>query len=134
MNDEPKKITRIDLHQSAHGVLVEKYAKGWTASTRGWVKVNTEMSMDDMVAYLKDHGWIVYEWPGVPELSIDRGARAFLGKPMPVRSKAELIRRRSELQERLEQVLSRQRRTDAYTDQPIPLPINLSTIDLALCL
>lgn len=79
-----KPITRIDLRQVRDGVLVEKYAAGWVASTPPVPpsKVNKEMTLEEMIAWLQASGWTVRTWTG--------GARAWLGEPVPVRAKVNL--------------------------------------------
>jgi len=87
------KITRVDLRVQprGEGVAVLQYPDGWQAWTDPVeMHVNATTGLEDMVKWFKDHGWYVREWPG--------GARAFLGKPIPVRSKKEILRMRSELE------------------------------------
>jgi hypothetical protein len=135
MNGQPKKITRIDLVNLPHkqGTLVEKFQDGWTASSRAVITTtNKEMTFAEIVEWLKANEWLVYEWPACPELGIEQGARAFRGKPLPVRTKNTLIWYRNLLGERFDRAMKDRR--DPYTGQLIPLPINLSTIDLALYL
>lgn len=86
MTSQKKRITRIDLYEDPKGVMVEKYAEGWTAGSYAvQSNKNTEQSLDEMVAWLKQNGWTVLEWPGSGPKH--RGARAFLGRPMPVRTR-----------------------------------------------
>jgi hypothetical protein len=135
MKDEKKKITRIELRNLPHhqGVLVEKFQEGWTAGSRAVsTTTNQEMTFDEIIEWLKTNEWVVCEWPACPELGIEQGARAFRGKPMPVRTKSTLIWWRNTLQERWERAMKDRR--DPYSGKLIPLPINLSTIDLALYL
>jgi hypothetical protein len=79
-----KPITRIDLHQVRRGVLVRKYAAGWDPSTPPVPpsNTNTEMTLEQMISWLRSHGWTVRTWLG--------GARAWLGKPRPVRERMDL--------------------------------------------
>ena len=83
--------TRIDLLIiPTEGVLVRKYAEGWESdpSLRPAIHTNTTASLDEFVAWLEAHGWTVRRWPG--------GARGFLGKQFPVRTKAEIKRLREQ--------------------------------------
>lgn len=80
MSETTVKITRIDLRKNPQGVFVEKYAEGWHASSRPAKDyLNTEMDLDEMVAWLKEQGWTVHCWPG--------GARAWWGHVLPVRTR-----------------------------------------------
>ena len=127
MSDQDPAITRIDLTETTRGVIVRKYPDGWTASTRVPQTVNAEKTIDEMIAWLKEHSWTVYQWPEVPELGLARGARAFLGKPLPVRTKYEILYRRSKLTQKLEPYLH----PDPYTGEVQQFPIDLYSIDLA---
>lgn len=91
---EQRKVTRIDMYEAGkNGVLVLRFADGWTASSNPVQQhSNTEKTLDEMVAWLKENGWHVYEWPGGGPGS--RGARAFLGRPLPVRSKYGILYKR----------------------------------------
>lgn len=85
MSDK-KRITRIDMYEDPKGVMVEKYAEGWTAGSHAVrSEKNTDKNLDEMVAWLKENGWTVLEWPGMGKGH--RGARAFLGRRMPVRTR-----------------------------------------------
>lgn len=87
------KITRIDLYQNPDGLLVFKYPEGWTATTRPVERnLNQEWDLDRAVAWLTENGWTVRRWPG--------GARAWLGKPLPVRNWGQIKRKREELTQR----------------------------------
>ena len=128
MSDQAPSITRIDLHETTKGIIVKKYPDGWTASTQVPQTMNTEKTLDEMIAWLSEHGWKVYRWQEVPEMGISAGARAFFGKPLPVRTKYEIVYRRSQLQAKLEKYLGR---PDPYTGQIKKLPIDLVALDLA---
>lgn len=127
MSDQNPPITRIDMTETTRGVIVKKFTDGWTATTQVPQSVNTEKKLDEMVAWLKANGWTVLQWPEVPELGIPHGARAFKGEPMPVRTKYEILHRRSRLTQKLEPYL----RPDPYTGETKKLPIDLYSIDLA---
>lgn len=80
-------ITRVDMKANVNGVFVQQFEDGWTAMTPPVERhTNAETSLADMVAWFKQRGWTVREWPG--------GARAFRGQPMPVRTKGEILRLR----------------------------------------
>jgi hypothetical protein len=102
-------ITRIDFTVVPvdGAVNIRKYAEGWTASTLPAIaSTNRTQSLEDMLAWLEDHGWTIRRWPG--------GARAFRDRPMPVRTRAAIQRLRHEL-----------------TTYPIP-GVELHTLDFAL--
>lgn len=79
-----QKITRIDLFERPNGtVFVQKFADGWTATCRPVeMSENDKMTMASMVIWLKENGWDVAEW--------DHGARAWLGKRLPVRNAGQI--------------------------------------------
>jgi hypothetical protein len=82
-------ITRIDFYKQADGWRVQKYPYGWTAKTRP-IQEAVLADTADALRWCKDNGWVVREWPG--------GARAFKGKPYPVRDTAGIMsmRRKAE--------------------------------------
>lgn len=125
--NEKSTYTRIDMTRTSRGIIVKKYPDGWTASTQVPQTVNTTMTLDEMIEWLERNGWKVYRWVEVPELGIAAGARAFRGVPLPVRTKYEIIHKRSKLQERLEPYL----KPDPYTGEVKKLPIDIYSIDLA---
>jgi len=87
---EPKKITRVDVIENPGGLLVRKYVEGWQASTPALsVSTNAEWTLDQAVEWLKEHDYTVRTGPG--------GARAWLGNPLPVRSRGQILRLRDEL-------------------------------------
>ena len=51
---------------------------------------NHELSLDQMVAWLEGSGWKVRRWPG--------GARAWKYEVSPVRSRAQIIKKRERLE------------------------------------
>jgi hypothetical protein len=86
MSAEAKKITRVDLFEHPQGVMVNKFEEGWTASSQPVnLHINKEQTLDQMVAWLQENGWRVIQWPGAGPGN--RGARAWLGKPLPVRTR-----------------------------------------------
>lgn len=73
-------LARVDIVMEGKTYVVRKWPEGWTATTP---PLTTEdkgerFDYDKAVAWLKRHGWTVYEWPG--------GARAWYGKALPVRT------------------------------------------------
>jgi hypothetical protein len=84
-------ITRVDLYQNPNGIFICKYAEGWTASTPAIARYTiSDRSLDDLVdALQRTSGWTVRRWPG--------GARAWRGKPMPIRSRTAILRKRDEV-------------------------------------
>ena len=87
-------ITRIDftIVPVDGAVNIRKYGEGWTASTPPAItSTNRTQSLEDMLSWLEEHGWTVRRWPG--------GARAFRGKPMPVRTRSAIQRLRDQFRE-----------------------------------
>lgn len=95
---EQKKVTRIDMYERGNqGVYIEKYTEGWTAGSPAVSRdTNTENTLGEMVAWLRENGWRVYEWPGGGPGS--GGARAFLGRPYPVRTRWGIQYKRQHLE------------------------------------
>ena len=85
------KVTRIDLFNTPHGVFVVKFPDGWTASTPPVKSYYiSDRTLDDLARTIETlPGWRVRRWPG--------GARGWLGKPMPVRTREQIKRKREEL-------------------------------------
>ena len=85
-------ITRVDMRiQPREGVAVLQYASGWTAGTEpAEMHTNATTTLPEMIEWFEKHGWTVRTWPG--------GARAWLGRPLPIRSKLEIIRLRTDLE------------------------------------
>jgi hypothetical protein len=95
VKEEPTgQITRVDMISTpTQGVLVRKYAAGWTASSvAADIHFNQEQSLEQMIAWFEAQGWTVRKWPG--------GARAFRGKPLPVRSGPEIANLRRKMRAR----------------------------------
>jgi hypothetical protein len=84
-----KKITRIELRENSNGsVYVEKYKEGWTASSQPAISYTTdENTFDGIVKWLSDRGWKCYTWYQIKK---GKRCRAFLGKPMPIRTREEI--------------------------------------------
>jgi len=86
-------ITRVDMIETVGGVMVTKFEDGWTM-THNFVEryLNRNMSLEEMVSWFAGkHQWTVRTWP--------KGARAFYGKPQPIRTKNQIIRLRKRLQQ-----------------------------------
>lgn len=116
----PNGVTRIDLAEVdgnlSHGVDVvgvrvkkwdnelpppEEYRPRFEWGPPSSTSVNESLSLDQMCAWLEEHGYKVYEWP--------TGARAFWGTPHPIRSshqirklKDRLLRRKMDGDPRME--------------------------------
>jgi hypothetical protein len=97
----PPRITRIDFEDISRRLaapdgsqwVVRKFAQGWTAHTNPCdIKGNPPFNIDRAVAELETTGWTVYRWPG--------GARAWRGRPEPVRDRAQIIRFRRTIERR----------------------------------
>lgn len=88
---EKKPYTRIDIFQLPSGELrIMKYCEGWTAGTPATENYMTDaMTLAQVAEWLTARGWIIRRWPG--------GMRAWRHKIMPIRTKAQIIRKRDEL-------------------------------------
>ncbi len=90
-------ITRVDFILMADGWHVKKYPYGWTARTR---PVREEVkpidfNVDEALYWLRQNGWKTRQWEGTP--NANAGARAFLGKPMPVRDRQSIVQMRDRI-------------------------------------
>jgi hypothetical protein len=92
---EPKKaITRIELSERKNGVLVEKYEEGWTAGSGPVDRhINKERTIDEMVVWLEDNHWTVLKF----HIDGTRRARAFLGEPLPIRTRETILWMRQQI-------------------------------------
>lgn len=91
---EQPAITRIDLWETPDGLLVLKFKNGWTASTRAVERyVNPKWTLDMATAWLEENGWKVRRW-GAP----GAGARAWMGKELPVRTAGEIQAKRARME------------------------------------
>lgn len=107
----PENVTRIDLIEidgaargfpDISGVRVLKWLGFMPLDSheeleRQWGRpshesINEKMTIFEMAAWLRRAGYVVYEWPG--------GARAFWGKPKPVRTTIQILRLRDRLTQR----------------------------------
>jgi len=81
------KITRIDLFKQPSGeVFVREYAEGWTASSHP-VDMHTSVeTFETCLAWLRSNGWHIRAW--------HNGARAWKDEIMPVRTTADIWRKR----------------------------------------
>lgn len=87
-------ITRIDFAKTDIGtVVINKYAEGWTASIPPWShEVKYDFDFEGALDWCRQNGWIVRQW--------GNQARAWRrGHFYPVRTTAEIMRRRRQLQE-----------------------------------
>lgn len=83
--------TRIDIYEQPGGaLLVRCYADGWTASTPPFeIARREDVDIDAAVAKLQAAGWTVRQWKdGL------RGARAWKGRILPVRSHGKILEMR----------------------------------------
>lgn len=89
------KITRVDVLLTDDTWTLKKFCFGWHASTPPIEKkaIDTQTAKD-VIQWLKDNKWTLFEFPG--------GARAFLGKPYPVRNRSGILalRRRFEAEQK----------------------------------
>lgn len=82
--------TRIDLYQNPGGLFVLKFSDGWTASTPAYDRhLTPDWTIDAAARWLEENGWTVRRWPG--------GARAWLGRLLPIRTRAQIARKREQL-------------------------------------
>lgn len=123
-------ITRIDLKDYPHqdGIQVKKWADGWDPNTRPFeISTQRQMTLEQMVAWLRDNGWTVYEWEACPVLGIPAGARAFKGTPHSVRTRYQLKQLRDQYVRKAEEWL---RTPESYTNPPTVVN-RIHAIDLA---
>lgn len=75
-------ITRIDFVKVGDCWSIRKWPYGWTASTP-FIREETKANFDIHAAlnWCRENGWTVREWLNFSP----SGARAWLGKPLPVR-------------------------------------------------
>jgi hypothetical protein len=85
-------IVRIDMFENHSGVRVVKYPEGPSGYTRPLESYISRAPLEEMVAWLKSHGWTVRQWPATPV--IQGGARAWRDDPRPIRTTAEIKRKR----------------------------------------
>ena len=103
---EKQEITRIDFATTADLVVVNKLVE---EPTRAWVYDSSQkpaIELDKMLAWCESNGWTVRRFAPL-------GARAWKGAPRPIRTAAQIIKRRAEL-----------------TMRPVP-GLNVVALDLA---
>ena len=85
------RIDRIDFGLGPQGWSVREYPYGWVAGTPALRTVLKDKSFNYYLAIenCRQAGWTVHEWPATC-LNM-RGARAWRGKPLPIRSKGSII-------------------------------------------
>jgi hypothetical protein len=113
-------ITRIDFTILEHGVRVNKYPHGWTAFTK---PLSSELKpgnfdVENALRWCEENGWTVYRWPKISD-AFPAGARAWKGKPEPVRDRYYLPSLRHQF--------------DAASEKNPSKEINTRRIDLAYC-
>ncbi len=90
----PPKIVRMDFWQTAAGVAVTKYERVATPDGPRDVvaehAVKANLDLEWALAWCEAHGYTVRRWPG--------GARAWYGTPWPIRTVAEIKRRREQVE------------------------------------
>ena len=85
-------VTRVDLQETANGLVSHKFSEGWFERQRNTdlgLRCEAKWTLDAAVSWLEAHGYTVRRWPG--------GARAWLGDILPVRNKAQIIMMRNQL-------------------------------------
>jgi hypothetical protein len=89
-------VTRVDLRHNADGTwLVSKWPEGWTAGSRPISEVTYPADWDSQAAieWLEKQGWTVHTYE-------NEGARAWRGKPEPIRSTSAIWMKRRSLEMR----------------------------------
>jgi len=89
------KIVRIDFTVTAAGVMVTKYTRiagpdGVRDVALDAPDLHRDLDLDWALAWCEAHGFTVRRWP--------TGARAFRGKPWPIRTVGEIKRRREQVE------------------------------------
>lgn len=80
--------TRVDFfHVRNNNYLISVYCHGWTAKTLPMRKYNADINLKEELAKLQKMGWSFVDW----NWNNQSGARAFLGEPMPVRTKYRIM-------------------------------------------
>ena len=78
---------RIDMFVQEAGIRIMKWPVDWLPGTPPVISyVNTDLSLDEMTNILEAKGWTVRCWHG--------GARAWKDKIRPIRTRAQIIRKR----------------------------------------
>lgn len=87
-------IVRMDFNETPGGVVVTKYQRLMTPDGPRDVvaehAVKPDLDLEWALAWCETHGYTVRRWPG--------GARAWLGAPWPIRTVAEIRRRREQVE------------------------------------
>jgi len=88
-------ITRIDMFVVPSGIQVMKYAEDWHFDPRARPtdRYLSATQLDEMILWLKDNGWVVRQW----NVEGQTGARAWKETIRPVRTRAEIMRKRNQL-------------------------------------
>lgn len=111
----PANPDRVDFLITPSAVVVNKY---WRLAGRDHLRENqihpAAFDVEWALSWLEDHGYQVFRWPG--------GARAFKGAPWPIRTTAQIQRKRRELER---EVSAGRVRSPEF---------NLLGLDLAYCL
>lgn len=85
------KTTRIDIFNYQDKLTVKKYTEGWNVNSRpAQISTPQNFTYQDILEWLKNEGWEVFEWESCPIMGVPEGARGYLGKPRPVRSRWEI--------------------------------------------
>lgn len=87
------RTTRVDILRDGDHWTIRKYCYGWSAITPPMsTKQVSEQEANDAKAWLKEHGWTLYEYE-------DRMV-AFRGKPYPIHDRATIqsMRRKSQVE------------------------------------
>lgn len=83
-------IVRYDFQESSTGLLIQEWYEGWEPGTPpDNQRTNPAAELSTVLLWLNNHGWDVVSWPG--------GARAWKGERRPVRTRAQILRKREDL-------------------------------------
>lgn len=130
-------ITRIDLqdYPNEPGIRVKKFADGWTPhSAPSEITNQRKLTLAEMVAWLQENGWDVYEWEADDWLGIPAGARAFRqGTKKSVRTNYQLKKLRDDLKKKQDAYYREYLGKRALYQDP-PIIRSLGYLDLAYVL
>lgn len=114
---------RIDFSVLPSGkVLISKYDRRDGRDHPREPKTLLQFDLDGSLAWLEAHGYVVYRWPA--EAGFLAGARAFRGKPWPIRTTEQLWRKREQVN----------RAVAEWLRKHPGAPSGVTFLDLAFCL
>lgn len=84
------KMTRVDIYaRPDNSIIVYFYEDGWRAGSRKSCSMRFDMSLEEAISRMKSAPgrWDIVTWK--------KGARAFYGKRMPIRTREDILKARS---------------------------------------